>query len=1050
MIRTAFALLLVAFFGASPALAQQLRPVSLGDSLRTLDALRREEGRSLEQVFVLPERPGQNKVSWYDFDWRWVDLPPPGGGPGGIRVYYYRSEAPQLSRAIPAILSAYARLVEEFRYSPTKRIPYLLFATQREFQAQNVFQVTESVLGVTSPSDLKMSVPYFGDHARFTEVSTHEMVHQFTIQKLIDAAGRDEPASAILHLPLWFIEGIAEYYTKGGIDAETDHFLRDLVANPDPRKGYAVLPFAEDRARGYIPTYKLGQARIAFIAETYGKEKIQAFLENASLLAGAGGRQEPGVARGFGALVRRVLNEPLEQVDGRWRAWMKRRYYAAYLDARQDLPDVRELRGLAFEPEDFAASPDGTVAAVRGIDRARGRARLYLVHLRNPKGAVAIASDNEPGSESLHPIEHSIAAVGSRVVVWSAQDGVGDSIYLRSWRKTERKGRPPGVSVGGRREVDVRPPEGDRFIQVIDPALSPDEEELAFVGVARDGQRDVYVAPLSGGTARRLTNDAYAERDVAWGPAGIHFASDATDHGRTNLFRIDPATGAVTRLTTGPWNDRHPVAGEDGKVYFASEASGKSDLHVLEDGAVRRLTDFTTGLESPALAPGGGLLASTFHGASFRIVEVPKLAFVKDPAVPVPPAAGGVLPIPEAPVPEEHSDYTALSASSWRPEGIIVYGGGGGGSVAGRAAALFSDTLRDHSVFVDVSVYGSFDYTQGIAIYENRAQRLGWIGGGFHFVQLEIDRVDPGVAFLQREYGAVGALRWPLDRFRRFDLELTVSGVRRECPANYTSQTTLVCGILMEVPDPTDPGETILVPDPDRQAAWEERNGGTQVNFQPAIRFGYDTIRYDPVTGPLAGRSLLAEVGGGWLPRLGVVHGFARLDAQAYAQLAGRANIGLRLAAGTSVSDGDASRNWARTWWLTSSDNLRGFDPFDTDFLTGRHYWVANLELQFPVEPILRLALFDFVEGVAALDFGGVFDHWETRPVPPGAPITRADAGAWDARTLTGVLGLNFVLGPLLLRLHFGHPYDVGGLETPALARGSTWVTNFSLRYSFF
>ena len=41
------------------------------------------------------------------------------------------------------------------------------FATQREFQTQNVFQVTESVLGVTSPSDLKMSVPYFGDHARF-------------------------------------------------------------------------------------------------------------------------------------------------------------------------------------------------------------------------------------------------------------------------------------------------------------------------------------------------------------------------------------------------------------------------------------------------------------------------------------------------------------------------------------------------------------------------------------------------------------------------------------------------------------------------------------------------------------------------------------------------------------------------------------------------------------------------------------------------------------------------------------------------------------------
>lgn len=1048
---TSPALLLLVFLGVSPAHAQELRPASLGDSLRTLDALHRERDAALEQVFVLPERPGQNKVSWYDFDWRWVDLPPPGGGPGGLRIYYYRSESPQLGRAIPAIRSAFARLVEEFHYVPTKRIPYVLFATQREFQAQNVFQVTESVLGVTSPDDLKMSVPYFGDHSQFIEVSTHEMVHQFTIQKLMDAAGRDEPASAIQYLPLWFTEGIAEYYSKGGIDAETDRFLRDVVANPDPRKGYAVPPFAEDRIRGYIPTYKLGQARVAFVAEVYGKEKIQGFLENAYLLAGSGGRREAGVGRGFDALVRRVLNEPLDQVDGRWRAWMKRRYFAAYLEARQDLPDVREIRGFPSEPESFAASPDGGVVAVRGIDRERGRARLYLADLRNPRGAVTIASDDEPGSESLHPIEHSIATVGAGVVVWAAQDGVGDSVYARSWRRVERKGRAPTVSVGRRREVALRPPAGDRFIQVIDPALSPDGKELAFVGVARDGQRDVYVAPLAGGTARRLTNDPYAERDVAWGEDGLYFASDATDHGRTNLFRLDPATGAVTRLTNAPTSDRRPIPAKDGKIYFASGGTdGKSDLYVLEGGSIRRLTDFTSGLWGPALGTGGGLLATSFHGATFRLVEVPKLAFVKDPPVTVSPPVGDVLPIPEAPLPEEHSDYSALSPSSWRPEGIIVYGGGGGGTVAGRAAALFSDTLRDHSLFLDVSVYGSFDYTQGIAIYENRAGRLGWIAGGFHFVQLEVDRVDPGIAFLQREYGAVGALRWPLDRFRRFDLELTVSGIRRECPANFVSQTTLVCGILTEIPDPSNPGFFVLVPDPARQAEWEARNGGDQLNLQPAIRFGYDTIRYDPFTGPLAGRSLLLEVGGGYLPRLGVAHGFARLDAQAYAQLVGRANLGLRLAAGTTFSEGAAGRNWARTWWLTSADNLRGFEPFDTDFLTGRHYWVANLELQFPLEPILRLALFDFVEGVAGLDFGGVFDHFESQAVPPGTPIGRAEAGAWDARTLTGVLGANFILGPLVLRLHFGHPYDIGGLETPALARHATWVTNFSLRYSFF
>ncbi len=73
---------------------------------------------------------------------------------------------------------------------------------------------------------------------------------------------------------------------------------------------------------------------------------------------------------------------------------------------------------------------------------------------------------------------------------------------------------------------------------------------------------------------------------------------------------------------------------------------------------------------------------------------------------------------------------------------------------------------------------------------------------------------------------------------------------------------------------------------------------------------------------------------------------------------------------------------------------------------------------------------------------------------PRGINCLRSFPGAgrvaWGARTLTGVLGVNAVLGPLLLRLHFGHPFDIGGRVTPALAFGDRWVTNFTLRWLFF
>jgi hypothetical protein len=1052
MRRSLLALLCLAPLGAA---AQGLAPgaPSIGGALRAMDALRRRPERPLDQTVVLPDRPGQNQVAWYEFDWQYVDVPSPGGGPGGIRLYYYRTEVAQARRALPAIQSAYARLVDQFHYSPTKRIPYILFATQREFQTQNVFQVSESVLGVTSPEDLKMSVPYFGDHARFVEVSTHEMVHQFTIQKLQDSTGAEDAPSPIMHLPLWFIEGIAEYYTKGGIDTETDLYMRDLVSSPQSRKGYEVLPFAEDRIQGYIPTYKLGQARVAFIAEVYGREKIQGFLENAYLLS-SGDREPSGGGtsgeRVFASLVRRVLNEPLEQVDGRWRAWMKRRYFQAYLRARQDLPQLREIRGLPTEPEDFAAAPDGNVLVVRGIDRARGRARLYLVDIRNPRGAVEIAADSAPGIESLHPIEHSVAAIGPGLVVFAAQRGEGDQVYLQPYRHVVPEGKPPRITPGPRRTLDVRPPGGGRFIQVSDPALSPDMKELAFVGVARDGQQDVYVVSLRGGEARRLTNDPYAKGDLAWSADGIFLVSDATDHGRTNLFRLDPASGARTRLTTAVASDRSPAPLPDGSLLYSSDAGGKSDLYLLRQGTTQQITDFTTGLTAPALAPKGrGALAGTFHGGSFKLVEVPKVAWLEGTPAAVEPPRGEVLDIPLADFPADTTDYEALALRNWKPEAGYVFGGSGGGSVAGRAAVLFSDTLRDHLLFVDLAVYGSFDLTQGVILFESRAGRTGWSAGAFHFVQQDIDRLDPDLEYLQRDFGLVGTLRHPLDRFRRVEVELTAGGVHRYCPTDFDVPSAAAVRTCNGVVDQSDDSPYAGTGD------WVARNGGVNFMLSPAVRFGYDTIRYDYGTGPLAGRSLLLELGGGWLPGRNAVHGFAQADAQQYLQLAGRANLGFRAALGSSFAADAESRVWARTWWLTSSDNLRGFYPLDLD-LVGLHYWVANLELQLPLDPILRLALFDYVEGVAALDFGAVFDRFESVPATDGycrtttQSTTCIDPGAWDARTLTGVLGVNVLFGPLLLRVHFGHPFDVGGLRTEALATRTRWVTNVTMRYFFF
>jgi hypothetical protein len=188
------------------------------------------------------------------------------------------------------------------------------------------------------------------------------------------------------------------------------------------------------------------------------------------------------------------------------------------------------------------------------------------------------------------------------------------------------------------------------------------------------------------------------------------------------------------------------------------------------------------------------------------------------------------------------------------------------------------------------------------------------------------------------------------------------------------------------------------------------------------------------------------------LPGRNAVNGFARTDLAKYFQIAGRANFSIRIAAGTSFAPNDTGKTWERTWWLTAADNLRGYYPLDLAYLIGQNYYVANAELQFPLDPLIHLAIFDHLEGVAAVDFGGVFNRLRTVAGASVKDLGRAPSefGAWDARTLTGVLGLNVLFGPLLLRVHFGHPFDIGGIKTPALQDGTSWVTNFTLRYFFF
>src|SRR5882762_2552891 len=265
-----------------------------------------------QEAYVVPQRPGKNLVRYFEYSWRDYDYLSDDGS-AGLRLYFYDREYAVARIAGGLIRETWRYMTDRFQYKPSFRVPYILYNTYREFLETNVFAVQEGVLGVTSPQDLKMSLSYAGERESFKRVSMHEMTHQFQIQKVAEraaSAGLDSPIGAF---PLWFIEGLAEYYAHGQtIDPETDMFLRDVVLNPNGEIGYDIPSLEEDRPYAFLYTYKYGQARLVFLAETYGEKVIQAVLDQSPRLGGGGRRGDPGGGGGGGGfmgLLARIAGE---------------------------------------------------------------------------------------------------------------------------------------------------------------------------------------------------------------------------------------------------------------------------------------------------------------------------------------------------------------------------------------------------------------------------------------------------------------------------------------------------------------------------------------------------------------------------------------------------------------------------------------------------------------------------------------------------------------------------------------------------------------------
>ena len=313
---------------------------------------------------------GQNKVRYEDLDFAVLKTT-------HFDIYYYEQEASSIDEAGRLAERWYARLSTVLGHEIGARQPLVLYANHPDFEQTTVISglIGPTTGGVTERLRNRMVLPFTGTLGDTSHVLGHELVHAFQF----DMAQRGTFA-----LPLWFIEGMAEYLSLGPVHAQTALWLRDALIHDE-------LPTFEDLASpNYFP-YRFGHAAWAYLTGRWGDAIVPALFAAAS---------EGGDVLGA---IESVTGVAIDQLSRDWHAAIAATYRdldpsAVRAAGKPLVTEQHEGGELNVGP---SLSPDGRLLAfyaakpLFSVDRFCGAARTGDVQRRRSEVVNATTGNRE-------------------------------------------------------------------------------------------------------------------------------------------------------------------------------------------------------------------------------------------------------------------------------------------------------------------------------------------------------------------------------------------------------------------------------------------------------------------------------------------------------------------------------------------------------------------------------------------------------------------------------------------------------------------------------
>jgi hypothetical protein len=450
---------------------------------------------SLSQKEGYAQQFGRNKANYEQFDFKIKRSP-------HFELYHYLRNDSLVETFSSASERWYDVHRTIFRDTFPDPNPVILYSNHADFWQTNAIlgSVGISTGGVTEALRNRVVMPLMELNSQTNHVLGHELVHAFQY-KLLQNREDSLSLNDIQNLPLWMVEGLAEFLSIGNTDTHTAMWMRDALRENK-------FPSLKDMTRNseYFP-YRYGQAFWSFMTGLFGDTIVYPLFRKTAKL-------------GYDKAIKELTGLDEKAFSEAWKKNLTE-YYNQFKELKADSLAGKLLIGQKVGKINIAPvlSPNGQYVAflskknIFGID-------LFLADARTGKVLKTLSStareshiDDFSYIESTgtwSPFSNQFAFVG-----FSKGNSVLTIVDMDSKNKTTTV-QIPGLPYFS------------------NPSWSPDGEEIVVSGMV-NGQGDLFLYNLKTKKITQLTNDWYSDIQPQWSPDGrfILFVSDRPSNSHT-------------------------------------------------------------------------------------------------------------------------------------------------------------------------------------------------------------------------------------------------------------------------------------------------------------------------------------------------------------------------------------------------------------------------------------------------------------------------------------------------------------------------------------